>query len=116
MPASAIFGFSLLVVFLILAAQYQSWSLPFAVLLGTPIAINGMEDHLHFLAQFATKPRRHPDGVQPGHSICTVAHGNASHVHLPRVREFECVLTSCAQSDHGSERGILLVFAPRRAN
>jgi hypothetical protein len=27
-PASAIFGFSLLVVFLILAAQYQSWSLP----------------------------------------------------------------------------------------
>jgi HAE1 family hydrophobic/amphiphilic exporter-1 len=40
-PASAIFGFSLLVVFLILAAQYQSWSLPFAVLLGTPIAIFG---------------------------------------------------------------------------
>ena len=40
-PASAIFGFSLLVVFLILAAQYQSWSLPFAVLLGTPIAVFG---------------------------------------------------------------------------
>jgi HAE1 family hydrophobic/amphiphilic exporter-1 len=40
-PASAIFGFSLLVVFLILAAQYQSWSLPLAVLLGTPIAVFG---------------------------------------------------------------------------
>jgi HAE1 family hydrophobic/amphiphilic exporter-1 len=40
-PASAIFGFSLLVVFLILAAQYQSWTLPFAVLLGTPIAVFG---------------------------------------------------------------------------
>jgi HAE1 family hydrophobic/amphiphilic exporter-1 len=36
-----VFGFSLLVVFLILAAQYESWSLPFAVLLGTPIAVFG---------------------------------------------------------------------------
>jgi hydrophobic/amphiphilic exporter-1 (mainly G- bacteria), HAE1 family len=36
-----IFGFSLLCVFLILAAQYESWSLPFSVLLGTPIAIFG---------------------------------------------------------------------------
>jgi HAE1 family hydrophobic/amphiphilic exporter-1 len=40
-PASAIFGFSLLVVFLILAAQYESWSLPFSVLLGTPVAVFG---------------------------------------------------------------------------
>ena len=40
-PASAIFGFSLLVVFLLLAAQYESWALPFGVLLGTPIAIFG---------------------------------------------------------------------------
>ena len=39
--ASAIFAFSLLVVFLILAAQYESWSLPFSVLLGTPIAVFG---------------------------------------------------------------------------
>ena len=38
---SAIFGFSLLMVFLILAAQYESWSLPFSVLLGTPIAVFG---------------------------------------------------------------------------
>ena len=36
-----IFGFSLLCVFLILAAQYESWSLPFSVLLGTPIAVAG---------------------------------------------------------------------------
>ncbi len=34
--ASAIFGLSLLFVFLILAALYESWSLPFSVLLGTP--------------------------------------------------------------------------------
>ena len=37
----AIFGFSLLCVFLILAAQYESWTLPFSVLLGTPIAVFG---------------------------------------------------------------------------
>ncbi|HME44276.1 MAG TPA: efflux RND transporter permease subunit [Syntrophorhabdales bacterium] len=40
-PASAIFGFSLLCVFLILAAQYESWSLPFSVLLATPVAVFG---------------------------------------------------------------------------
>lgn len=38
---SVIFGLSLLFVFLILAAQYESWSLPFSVLLGTPVAIFG---------------------------------------------------------------------------
>ena len=36
-----IFGFSLLCVFLILAAQYESWTLPFSVLLGTPVAVFG---------------------------------------------------------------------------
>jgi hydrophobic/amphiphilic exporter-1 (mainly G- bacteria), HAE1 family len=40
-PISVIFGLSLLFVFLILAAQYESWSLPFSVLLGTPIAVLG---------------------------------------------------------------------------
>ncbi|MCL6621209.1 MAG: multidrug efflux RND transporter permease subunit [Syntrophobacterales bacterium] len=40
-PAAVIFGLSLLFVFLILAAQYESWSLPFSVLLGTPIAVCG---------------------------------------------------------------------------
>jgi HAE1 family hydrophobic/amphiphilic exporter-1 len=38
---AAIFGFSLLFVFLILAALYESWSLPFSVLLSTPIAVFG---------------------------------------------------------------------------
>src|SRR5262245_30961508 len=38
---AVIFGLSLLAVFLILAAQYESWSLPFSVLLGTPIAVFG---------------------------------------------------------------------------
>jgi len=37
----AIFGISLLFVFLILAALYESWSLPFSVLLSTPIAVFG---------------------------------------------------------------------------
>jgi hydrophobic/amphiphilic exporter-1 (mainly G- bacteria), HAE1 family len=36
-----IFGLSGLFVFLILAAQYESWSLPFSVLLGVPIAMFG---------------------------------------------------------------------------
>ncbi len=36
-----IFGFSLVCVFLILAAQYESWSLPFSVLLCTPVAVFG---------------------------------------------------------------------------
>ena len=40
-PPSVIFGFSLLVVFLILAALYESWSLPFSVLLSTPVAVFG---------------------------------------------------------------------------
>ncbi|MGH7331179.1 MAG: efflux RND transporter permease subunit [Candidatus Rokuibacteriota bacterium] len=40
-PPAAVFALSLLVVFLILAAQYESWSLPFGVLLGTPIAVCG---------------------------------------------------------------------------
>ncbi|MGB0805302.1 MAG: efflux RND transporter permease subunit [Salibacteraceae bacterium] len=37
----AILTFSLLFVFLILAAQYESWSLPLSILLGTPFAIFG---------------------------------------------------------------------------
>jgi len=38
---TAIFAMSFLVVFLIMAAQYESWSLPFSVLLGVPIAVFG---------------------------------------------------------------------------
>jgi HAE1 family hydrophobic/amphiphilic exporter-1 len=36
-----VFGMSLLFVFLILAAMYESWSLPFSVLLSTPVAVLG---------------------------------------------------------------------------
>jgi HAE1 family hydrophobic/amphiphilic exporter-1 len=39
--AAAIFALSLVIVFLILAALYESWSLPWSVLLGTPIAAAG---------------------------------------------------------------------------
>jgi HAE1 family hydrophobic/amphiphilic exporter-1 len=39
--AGPIFALSLLVVFLILAALYESWTLPFSVLLSVPIAIFG---------------------------------------------------------------------------
>jgi HAE1 family hydrophobic/amphiphilic exporter-1 len=40
-PPALIFGLSLLFVFLILAALYESWSLPFSVLLSTPVAVFG---------------------------------------------------------------------------
>src|SRR5580700_8729956 len=39
--AWVIFGFSFIFVFLILAALYESWSLPFSVLLSTPVAVAG---------------------------------------------------------------------------
>ena len=39
--AAMTYGFSFLFVFLILAAQYESWTLPFSVLLGTPVAFVG---------------------------------------------------------------------------
>ena len=41
LPAWVVFGLSLLFVFLILAALYESWTLPFSVLLSTPVAILG---------------------------------------------------------------------------
>jgi len=40
-PSWVVFAISLLLCFLILAAQYESWSLPFGVLLSTPVAILG---------------------------------------------------------------------------
>jgi HAE1 family hydrophobic/amphiphilic exporter-1 len=39
--SAIVFAFALLFVFLILAAQYESWSLPVSVLLGTPFAVFG---------------------------------------------------------------------------
>ena len=38
---ATVFLFALVFVFLLLAAQYESWALPFSVLLGTPFAIFG---------------------------------------------------------------------------
>ena len=40
-PTWVVFGLSILITFLILAALYESWSLPFSVLLSTPVAILG---------------------------------------------------------------------------
>jgi hydrophobe/amphiphile efflux-1 (HAE1) family protein len=39
--ASTVFALGLVIVFLVLAAQYESWSLPFAVLLGVPFGVFG---------------------------------------------------------------------------
>jgi HAE1 family hydrophobic/amphiphilic exporter-1 len=46
-PAT-IFGLAFFVVFLIMAAQYESWTLPFSVLLGVPIAVFGAFITLYF--------------------------------------------------------------------
>ena len=46
-PAT-IFGLAFFVVFLIMAAQYESWTLPFSVLLGVPIAVFGAFVTLYF--------------------------------------------------------------------
>ena len=39
--AGVVFIFALVFVFLILAAQYESWTLPWSILLGTPFAVFG---------------------------------------------------------------------------
>jgi HAE1 family hydrophobic/amphiphilic exporter-1 len=39
--SAVICGLSFLIVFLIMAAQYESWTLPLSVLMGTPIAALG---------------------------------------------------------------------------
>jgi hydrophobic/amphiphilic exporter-1 (mainly G- bacteria), HAE1 family len=59
----AIFGFSLLFVFLILAALYESWSLPFSVLLSTPVAVFGTLGAL-YLRRAATSVVFPPSLVQ----------------------------------------------------
>ncbi len=49
-PSWAVFGLSIAFVFLILAALYESWTLPFSVLLSTPVAILGAYIALHVRA------------------------------------------------------------------
>ncbi len=51
--AGTVFMMALFFVFLILAAQYESWKLPFSVLLGTPFAVFGAFLGL-FLARFSS--------------------------------------------------------------
>jgi HAE1 family hydrophobic/amphiphilic exporter-1 len=67
-PPAAIFGFSLLFVFLILAALYESWSLPFSVLLSTPIAIFGAFGLL-YLRRLATGALMSPFLVQVENNV-----------------------------------------------
>jgi HAE1 family hydrophobic/amphiphilic exporter-1 len=43
-----VFGLAFFIVFLIMAAQYESWTLPFSVLLGVPIAVFGAFFALYF--------------------------------------------------------------------
>jgi HAE1 family hydrophobic/amphiphilic exporter-1 len=50
--AGVVFVFSLVFVFLILAAQYESWSLPMSILLGTPFAIFGAMGAVLLMRQF----------------------------------------------------------------
>ncbi len=52
-PPAVIFGFSFLFCFLILAALYESWTLPFSVLLSVPIAVFGAFAAL-YLRRFAS--------------------------------------------------------------
>ena len=50
--AGIVFVFSLTFVFLILAAQYESWSLPASILLGTPFALLGAMGAVLLMRQF----------------------------------------------------------------
>jgi HAE1 family hydrophobic/amphiphilic exporter-1 len=50
---AAVFSIAILLVFLILAAQYESWALPFSVLLGTPFAVFGAYFGLWAARQFS---------------------------------------------------------------
>src|SRR4029077_156290 len=40
-PAAYLFALSILLVYLVLAAQYESWVLPLIILLGVPLAVFG---------------------------------------------------------------------------
>ena len=44
-----VFGFALLLVYFVLAAQYESWILPLAVILGVPLALLGTVAALNYL-------------------------------------------------------------------
>ena len=48
-----VFALAILLVFLVLAAQYESWGLPFSVLLGTPFAAFGAYFGLYVARQYS---------------------------------------------------------------
>ncbi|HXT31960.1 MAG TPA: efflux RND transporter permease subunit, partial [Vicinamibacterales bacterium] len=50
---AVVFALAIFLVFLILAAQYESWGLPFSVLLGTPFAVFGAYFGLWLARQFS---------------------------------------------------------------
>jgi HAE1 family hydrophobic/amphiphilic exporter-1 len=50
---AVVFAFALLFVFLILAAQYESWSMPLSILLGIPFAVFGAFGGLWLARQFS---------------------------------------------------------------
>lgn len=50
---AVVFAFSLFFVFLILAAQYESWSMPLSILLGTPFALMGAFGFLYIARMFS---------------------------------------------------------------
>jgi HAE1 family hydrophobic/amphiphilic exporter-1 len=50
---AVVFSLAIFLVFLILAAQYESWGLPFSVLLGTPFAAFGAFFGLWMMGQFS---------------------------------------------------------------
>ena len=49
------FALAIFLVFLVLAAQYESWGLPFSVLLGTPFAAFGAYSGLWVARQFSAR-------------------------------------------------------------
>lgn len=51
---SVVFVFAMIFVFLILAAQYESWSLPISILMGTPFAVFGSLMFLFIARLFST--------------------------------------------------------------
>ena len=54
---AVVFALAIFLVFLILAAQYQSWGLPFSVLLGTPFAAFGAYLGLWIAGYYSTELR-----------------------------------------------------------
>jgi HAE1 family hydrophobic/amphiphilic exporter-1 len=83
-PPAVIFSLSLLFVFLVLAALYESWSLPFSVLLSTPVAIFGAFGIPVVAARPAGRlpaPVPGPDGDR-----CLLAN-RTGHAHRPRGQE-----------------------------